>query len=267
MTYNHISVVSEQRIATITFNRPKSLNALNSALLEELSQALDAVAADEQIHVLVLTGAGGKAFRGRRRHHRTGRLDVLKAKVFIHRGLSVINKLTELPIPVIAAVNGFALGGGLEIAMACDFIYASENASFRTAGDQAGSHPGYGGTQRLPRIIGAVRPKSCFHRKNDLRTRSAALGIVNQVLAPEALMDRSWPLPGIWPSNGRVAAAGDQAGRQFRLNVGSCHRTCGSRPMRSPSAWPVRMPRRAPPHFWKNAADIFGQIDGITLQA
>lgn len=206
MTYNHISVDSEQRIATITFNRPKSLNALNSALLEELSQALDAVAADEQIHVLILTGAGEKAFVAGADITELARLDVLKAKVFVHRGLSIVNKLTHLPIPVIAAVNGFALGGGLEIAMACDFIYASEKASFGQPEIKLGLIPGYGGTQRLPRIIGAANAKELLLTGKMISAHEALrLGIVNQVLAPEALMDTVMATARDMASMGRVA--------------------------------------------------------------
>ncbi|MBR9980261.1 MAG: enoyl-CoA hydratase/isomerase family protein [Desulfatitalea sp.] len=190
MTYNHITVATEQDITTITFNRPKALNALNSALLEEFSRAVSAVAADEDIRVLVLTGAGDKAFVAGADITELARLDTLKAKVFINRGLSIINALTQLPIPVIAAVNGFALGGGLEIAMACDFIYASEKAAFGQPEIKLGLIPGYGGTQRLPRIIGVGQAKELLLTGKMIPAAEALrLGIVNKVVAPEALMD------------------------------------------------------------------------------
>ncbi|MCJ8500501.1 enoyl-CoA hydratase/isomerase family protein [Desulfatitalea alkaliphila] len=190
MSYEHISVATEQGITTITFNRPKALNALNSALLEEFARAVEAVAADEEIRVLVLTGAGDKAFVAGADITELARLDTLKAKVFINRGLSAINALTQLSIPVIAAVNGFALGGGLEIAMACDFIYASEKASFGQPEIKLGLIPGYGGTQRLPRIIGAAQAKELlFTGKMISAVEALRLGIVNKVVAPEALMD------------------------------------------------------------------------------
>lgn len=191
MSYNQIIVNTDQGITTITFNRPKSMNALNSELLAEFSQAVDAVAADEEIRALVLTGAGDKSFVAGADITELAHLDALSAKVFINRGLSIINKLTELPIPVIAAVNGYALGGGLEIAMACDFIYASENASFGQPEIKLGLIPGYGGTQRLPRLIGPARAKELLYTGAMIDAKEALrIGIVNAVTAPDALMDK-----------------------------------------------------------------------------
>ena len=188
--YEHIIVESAQSIATITFNRPKSLNALSSALLEELSHALDEICANEDIRVLILTGAGNKAFVAGADINELARLDTLKAKVFIHKGLSAINKIAEMPIPVIAAVNGFALGGGLEIAMACDFIYASTNAAFGQPEIKLGLIPGYGGTQRLPRLIGPGRAKELLYTGDMLPAEEARqMGIANKVVAPEKLME------------------------------------------------------------------------------
>lgn len=206
MAYSNIIVETDQGVTTITFNRPKSLNALNSELLAEFSQALDAVAADEDIRVLVLTGAGDKAFVAGADITELARLDTLKAKVFIHRGLSAINRLTELPIPVIAAVNGFALGGGLEIAMASDFIYASEKASFGQPEIKLGLIPGYGGTQRLPRIVGAALAKEMLFTGKMISAQDAfRLGIVNSVSAPEALLDDVMSVAQDMAAKGKVA--------------------------------------------------------------
>ena len=130
MAYENIIYQAEDGIATITFNRPKALNALNPALLEEFSQALDEIAADENIRVLILTGAGDKSFVAGADINVLATFNSLSAKNFSQNGHAIIAKLQELPIAVIAAVNGFALGGGTEIAIACDFIYASENAKF-----------------------------------------------------------------------------------------------------------------------------------------
>ncbi|MDH3566295.1 MAG: enoyl-CoA hydratase-related protein, partial [Desulfobacteraceae bacterium] len=130
MAYKNIIFAQEKGIATITFNRPEVLNALNEASLQEFSNALDAVASDEDIRVLVLTGAGEKSFVAGADITEFLRFNVLKAKIFAETGHGLIHRLQELPIPVIAAVNGFALGGGCEIVIGCDFIYAAENAMF-----------------------------------------------------------------------------------------------------------------------------------------
>lgn len=220
MSYNHIIVNTDQGITTITFNRPKSMNALNSELLAEFSQAVDAVAADEEIRVLVLTGAGEKAFVAGADITELARLDALSAKVFINRGLASINKLTELPIPVIAAVNGYALGGGLEIAMACDFIYASENASFGQPEIKLGLIPGYGGTQRLPRIIGPAKAKELLYTGGMINAQEAlGMGIVNTVTAPDALMDKVMGVARNMAAMGKVALRAIKQAVNFGLNA------------------------------------------------
>ena len=130
MAFENILYEVKDGIATITFNRPKALNALNGALLDELSQALDEIAADENIRVLVLTGAGEKSFVAGADINEIARCNTLQAKLFARKGQAIISRLQALAIPAIAAVNGFALGGGSEMALGCDFIYASENAMF-----------------------------------------------------------------------------------------------------------------------------------------
>ena len=130
MTYQHILFELEARVATITFNRPKALNALNSELLSEFGRALDEIAVDEDIRVLILTGSGEKAFVAGADISELATMNALQGKQFAEKGHSAIGRLQKLSIPVIAAVNGFALGGGSEIALACDFIYASEDAKF-----------------------------------------------------------------------------------------------------------------------------------------
>jgi enoyl-CoA hydratase len=147
MAYENIIYEVKDGIVTITFNRPKSLNALNGALLGELSQALDEISADEDIRVLVLTGAGDKSFVAGADITELATFNSLSAKSFAQKGHRIIHKLQQFPIAVIAAVNGFALGGGTEIAIACDFIYASENAKFGQPEINLGVIPGFGGTQ------------------------------------------------------------------------------------------------------------------------
>jgi enoyl-CoA hydratase len=188
MGYHNLIIAFEEGIEIITFNRPKVMNALNSALLEELSEALDAAAGDENIRVLVLTGAGEKAFVAGADIKELAGLNPLQAKQFAHQGQSVINKIVGLPIPVIAAVNGYALGGGLEIALACDFIYASENAALGLPETTLGLIPGFGGTQRLPRLIGPNQAKELIYTGKIVpATEALILGLVNRIDPPENL--------------------------------------------------------------------------------
>ena len=220
MAYNNIIVETKDGISTITFNRPKALNALNGALLDEMDIALQEVAGNEDIRVLVLTGAGGKAFVAGADITELAKLDTLSAKVFINKGLMVINRLTELPIPVIAAVNGFALGGGLEISMACDFIYASSSARFGQPEINLGLIPGYGGTQRLPRIIGIGRAKELLLTGRMVTADEAhRLGIVNRVLPPEELMAEVMTTAREMASKGKVALRAIKQAVNNGLNV------------------------------------------------
>lgn len=220
MSYSNIILETTDGIATITFNRPKALNALNSALLDELDHALQEIAENEDIRVLVLTGTGEKAFVAGADITELAKLDTLSAKVFINKGLTVINRLTELSIPVIAAVNGFALGGGLEISMACDFIYASTSARFGQPEINLGLIPGYGGTQRLPRIIGIGPAKELLLTGRMVTAEEAhRMGIVNRVLAPEALMDETMNSAKEMAAKGRVALRAIKQAVNIGLNV------------------------------------------------
>ena len=189
MDLNHILFQIEEGIATLTFNRPKALNALNSELLDEMSRTLDAIAANEDVRVLILTGSGDKAFVAGADITELARCNALQAKVFATKGQNVISKLQCLDIPVIAAVNGFALGGGSEIALACDFIIAAENAKFGLPEITLGIIPGFGGTQRLPRLIGSNMAKEMiFTGKMISAAEAQSIGMVNRVVSADALM-------------------------------------------------------------------------------
>lgn len=186
MAYEHIVFEADAGIATITFNRPKALNALNSALLREFSQALDEIQADEDIRVLILTGAGEKAFVAGADITELAACDSLSGKLFAKTGQDVINRLPQLPIPVIAAVNGYALGGGTEVALACDFVYAAETAVFGLPEITLGIIPGFGGTQRLARLIGINRAKEMIYTGKMVPAAEAEkIGLVNR-LCPAA---------------------------------------------------------------------------------
>jgi enoyl-CoA hydratase len=206
MDFENIIFEVKEGIATITFNRPKALNALNSALIEELSRALDGVIDDEDIRVLVLTGAGDKAFIAGADIKELSGLNALQAKRFAQKGQSVINKITALPIPVIAAVNGYALGGGTEMALACDFIYASENANMGLPETTLGLIPGFGGTQRLSRLIGPNQAKELIYTGKIIPAIEAqALGLVNQVHGAELLMEAVMKTARAMAAKGRVS--------------------------------------------------------------
>lgn len=220
MAYENILFQVDQGIATITFNRPKALNALNQDLLAELSQALDDVSADENVRVLILTGAGEKAFVAGADIGELAAFTALQAKVFSRAGHAVIAKLQDLPIAVIAAVNGFALGGGSEIALACDFIYAAESAKFGLPEINLGLIPGFGGTQRLPRLVGANRAKELiFTGKMISASEAAQIGWVNRVVPPAELMEEVLKSARAIAAKGRVALRAAKQAVNHGLNT------------------------------------------------
>ncbi len=189
MSYNTIIYEEQNGVATITINRPKSLNALNSEVLHELTPLLESIAQKEEIRVLIITGAGEKAFVAGADISELAELNALQGKYFVKTGHECMGKLQDLQIPVIAAVNGFALGGGLELALACDFIYASENAKFGLPEITLGLIPGFGGTQRLARIVGKNIAKEMIFTGKPISAEEARnLGIVNKILAHDDLM-------------------------------------------------------------------------------
>jgi len=189
MSYENIIYELVDDIGTITFNRPKALNALNDALLEELSSALDEVNADENIRALILTGSGEKSFVAGADIKEIAQCTPLTGRRLSKKGQDILFKLESLSIPVIASVNGFALGGGCEIALACDFIYASEKAKFGLPEITLGLIPGYGGTQRLARLIGKNMAKEMiFTGKMISASEAKEIGLVNKVCPPDSLM-------------------------------------------------------------------------------
>jgi len=177
-------------LATITINRPKALNALNSKVLAELDKTLDRVNEDEEIRVVIITGSGEKAFVAGADIAEMSEMSPLEGSNFSRLGQLVFQKVQDLKKPVIAAVNGYALGGGSELALACDFIYASENAKFGLPEVTLGIFPGFGGTQRLPRLIGKGRAKELiFTGKMISASEAYEIGMVNKVVPLDQLMD------------------------------------------------------------------------------
>lgn len=220
MSFENIILEENTPVATIFFNRPKALNALNNALFDELDIALDQVMANENIKVLVLTGSGDKAFVAGADIVELSKMNPLQGKTFSRKGQKVFSKIEALPIPVIAAVNGFALGGGFEAAMGCDFIYASEKALFGLPEINLGLIPGFGGTQRLGRRIGINRAKEMtFTGKNISAQTAMEYGIVNKVCPPDQLMDEVLKTASLIASKGKVALRSAKEVIQNGMNV------------------------------------------------
>lgn len=189
MEYTNLLVERQEAIAIIKINRPKYLNALNSLTLEELSYILEEVASDPMIRVVILTGNGEKAFVAGADISQMQNLTPLEARRFSQLGQAIMNKIENLPQPVIAAVNGFALGGGTEIAMACDIRLASENAKFGQPEVTLGILAGFGGTQRLSKLVGSGRASEILFTGEMLDANEAyRIGLVNHVYPLESLM-------------------------------------------------------------------------------
>jgi enoyl-CoA hydratase len=224
MNYNNLLFESQNRIAKITFNRPKALNALNNELLDEMRHLLERIAEDESVRAVVLTGSGEKAFVAGADISELNAMTPSAAKAFAAKGHRVMRLLEDLPVPVIAAVNGFALGGGCEIALACDFIYASETAKFGLPEINLGLIPGFGGTQRLPRIVGRNMAKELIYTGRMIDAREAAsIGLVNRVFSPETLLEETLKTAGLIASRGAfsVRAAKTAVNRGLDVDLAS----------------------------------------------
>lgn len=185
----------EPGIYLLTVNRPRALNALNAATLAELAQAAAAVAADPAARVLLVTGAGEKAFVAGADISEMQSLTAAQAQAFSEAGMRVMHALEALPVPVIALVQGYALGGGCELALACDWIIAAESAVFGQPEVNLGIPPGFGGTQRLARLVGRARALELVTTARQVRADEAlAIGLVTQVVPAAALRERGLEL-------------------------------------------------------------------------
>jgi len=195
-------------IALLTINRPKALNALNRDVLASLSARLDEVAADRTVRAVVLTGAGDKAFVAGADIAEMATMTPRQALAFAQAGNAILNKIEQMPKPVVAAVNGYALGGGCELALACDVILASRKARFGLPEVSLGVIPGFGGTQRLARLIGRNAAKH-WVLTGDLFPAEEAwrIGLVYQIHEPEALAAAALEVAEHMAKRGPVAVA------------------------------------------------------------
>jgi len=193
-SFTYKTILLEQKpqgVWVLTVSRPEALNALNSTVLNEMAEALRQIGemSYDDARALIITGAGEKAFVAGADIKEIHELDEEKAKIFAQRGQSIFHELTLLKIPVIAAVNGFALGGGCELALGCDFIYASENAKFGLPEVSLGLIPGFGGTVRMARAIGQRRARELTYTGNMVTAQEAhTMGLVNKVFPQTELM-------------------------------------------------------------------------------
>jgi enoyl-CoA hydratase len=189
MAYENIIFEKEGAIGILKVNRPKSLNALNPATVREFAACLEAVRQDESLRCLILTGEGERAFVAGADISAMVPMNAVEGKAFSALGLKTLRVLEELPIPVIAAVNGFALGGGTELALACDLIIATEKARFGQPEINLGVIPGFGGTQRLARRIGLPRARELIYSGDTIDAETALrYGLVNKVVPLADLM-------------------------------------------------------------------------------
>lgn len=206
MSYENIIFENDENVAIIKFNRPKSLNAVNTEVLAELADALNKIEHDPNIGALILTGEGEKSFVAGADISQMVNLDPIQLRKFSRDGQEILFALEELPIPVIACVNGFALGGGTEIAMACDFVYASEKAKFGQPEITLGVIPGFGGTQRLSRLVGKSMAKELCMTGVVISAREAKeIGLVNKVFSPETLWEETMKVAKGMAGKGKVS--------------------------------------------------------------
>ena len=192
MTFSNILLEKKNSIAYVTVNRPKVLNALNMATMEELRATFHDIKSDAGVRVVILTGAGEKAFIAGADIGELALHDAVSGKEYTHRGQSVLNLIENLGKPVIACINGFALGGGCEIAMACTMRLASETAKLGQPEVKLGIIPGYGGTQRLPRLVGKGVASQLLLTGEMISAQEAhRIGLVNEVTSAAELIPRA----------------------------------------------------------------------------
>lgn len=192
MEFQNLLVKVDNNIAVVTVNRPEKLNALNNETIEELDKIFSQLNENKDVYVIILTGSGEKAFVAGADISELNNLDEQKAKMFSEKGQKVFTKIEKIEKPVIAAVNGYALGGGCEIALACNIRLASDNAVFGQPEVSLGIIPGYGGTQRLTRLINSGRSAEYILTGYMINAEEALrIGLVNKVYPQAELMNKA----------------------------------------------------------------------------
>lgn len=206
MSYNTIIFEKLDRYAKITLNRPDKLNALSAELFNELDDVISKIEVDDEIKLVILTGQGEKAFAAGADIEELNKSDVNTGRLFSQHGSNVMLRLESLKKPVIAAVNGYALGGGCELAMACHIRFASEKAKFGQPEVNLGILPGYGGTQRLPKLVGKAKAIELTITGNMINANDAkTIGLVNEVFPHSDLMEETLKFAKLVLSKGQIA--------------------------------------------------------------
>ncbi|MPT30138.1 MAG: enoyl-CoA hydratase [Chryseobacterium sp.] len=192
MNYESIKLTIDGKIAIVTINRPESLNALNAQVLNDLEKVFDYLDSEKTANCVIVTGSGEKSFVAGADIKEFPSFTQEQATELSKRGHFIFNKIENLSKPVIAAVNGFALGGGLELAMSCHIRYASENAKLGLPEVTLGLIPGYGGTQRLPKLVGkGIANEMIFSAKMITAEKAKSIGLVNEVFPLEELLPKT----------------------------------------------------------------------------
>ena len=207
--YQTLLTSLENNIFTITINRPDKLNALNKIVLDELNSVLDEIETNPEIKSVIITGAGPKAFVAGADISEFGTLNKSESMKWAKRGQDIFARIENCPKPIVAAINGFALGGGCELAMSCHFRVASENAKFGQPEVNLGLIPGYGGTQRLVQLIGKGKAMELLMSAAMVDANEAKqLGLVNHVTSPETLIEHTRKILDLINSKAPLAVAG-----------------------------------------------------------
>lgn len=216
---SNILVSQEGAVAVVAMNRPKALNALNSATLAELDQVFQNLEADASVSVIVLTGEG-KAFVAGADISEMASLTAEEGRAFARLGQAVFSRIERCVKPVIAAINGFALGGGCELSLACDIRLASVNAKFGQPETGLGITPGFAGTQRLPKVVGVAKAKELIYTSAIIDAQEALrIGLVNQVFEADALMEEAKKMAQKIAGNGQLAVRYSKAAIDTGLNM------------------------------------------------
>ncbi len=207
MKWENLLLSKEDRLAILSINRPNALNALNIEVLNELNEVIDLIEEDEDISVLIITGQG-RAFVAGADIGEMKDMKASDARAFAKKGIDLFRKIELMEKPVIAAINGFALGGGCELSMACDIRIASEKAKFGQPEVGLGITPGFGGTQRLARIVGIGKAKELIYTGQIIDAKEAhRIGLVNQLVEAEDLIPSAKDMADKITANGKLAVA------------------------------------------------------------
>lgn len=206
MTYTHVQTEMKNRTLVVTISRPQAMNAMNHEVISELQSCFDSFRGDQSLACVILTGGGEKAFVAGADINEINKLDAHTGDAFSRRGLHLMKTIESFPVPVIAAINGFALGGGCELALACDIRLASEKAKLGQPEVNLGIMAGYGGSQRLPKLVGRAKALQLLCT-GDMITAAEAyrIGLVDELYPPEELMPKALAMAETIASRGPLA--------------------------------------------------------------